>query len=123
MRERLAARVKRYSHVRHLAREPGCLCFAKALPCCDQSVECIAMLPVELVHGPCRAGRLAQRLYQLRFVATSGLLQPLGEGIASGGELCQWKPVQNIDFIVKPGLRLTHEELLFQSVQRNPNLA
>src|SRR6266404_7835751 len=69
------------------------------------------MLPVELVHGPRRDGRLDQRLHAIRLrflISTPGLLQPSGECVARGRELCHWEPVQRINIILELALRLAH---------------
>lgn len=72
------------------------------------------MLPVELVYGPRRDGRLDQRPHEIRLVVTPALLQPPGECIAPGGELCQWEPVQLINILLKLALRLAHVTVFFR---------
>src|SRR5882724_7247343 len=69
------------------------------------------MVPVELVHGPRRDGRLDQPFHAVRLrllISTPVLLQHRGECIARGSELCQWEPVQRINIILKLALRRAH---------------
>src|ERR1700730_2458336 len=106
VREHLTSRVQRSAHLRDLPGETGCLSFAKALTSCDQPIEYLAMLPVELVHSPRRDRRLDQRLHAVSLVATSGLLQPHGQCLARSDELCQWEAKQRINIILEFAPRL-----------------
>src|SRR5262245_36598941 len=66
------------------------------------------MLPVKLVHGPCRDRRLGQCLYLVCFVAITGFLQPRREFITRAGEFCQREPEQRISVIVELASILRH---------------
>jgi hypothetical protein len=105
VRQRFAAGVERFAHVRNFPRATGGLSLAKALTCRNQSVECLAMLPVELVHSPRRNRRLYQRLHTIRLVATSALLQLGGKRVARGGEVCHRESEQSVKIILKLALR------------------
>src|SRR5213594_2653071 len=104
-RKRLASRFERSADIRDLSGELRCQGLAQALTGLDQPVECLAVLPVELVHCPRRDRGLAQRLHALRLVSAPALLQPRGQCVARTGERCQRDREQCINIIPERALR------------------